>query len=152
MAAVSTDGRETAALLGRADALAQLEALAAGARSRQGGAITVLGAQGVGKTALLRATSPTGVLAIDVTAAESEIALRGRCCRVARAAARLGDGTHGKRAPGSTPRARALVKDASGLAGASSVVEALSADPMARQAAASKPAGDLGALHRWLGT
>ena len=75
MAAVSTDGREAAALLGRADALAQLEALVAGARSRQGGAITVLGAQGVGKTALLRATSSTGVRAIDVTAAESEIAL-----------------------------------------------------------------------------
>ena len=75
MAAVYTDGREAAALLGRADALAQLEALVAGAHSRQGGAITVLGAQGVGKTALLRATSSTGVRAIDVTAAESEIAL-----------------------------------------------------------------------------
>ena len=34
-----------------------------------------MGAQGVGKTALLRAAGPTGVRAIDVTGAESEIAL-----------------------------------------------------------------------------
>ena len=69
---VATD---TAALLGRIDDLARLDALAAGARSHRGGAIAIVGAPGVGKTALLRAVAPAGVRAIDVTAAESEVAL-----------------------------------------------------------------------------
>ncbi len=57
-------------LLGRTGDLARLEELAA-----RGGAIAVVGAPGVGKTALLRAVAPAGVRAIDVTAAESEIDL-----------------------------------------------------------------------------
>ncbi len=40
-----------------------------------GRAITIVGAPGVGKTALLRAVAPAGVRAIDVTAAESEVDL-----------------------------------------------------------------------------
>jgi len=43
--------------------------LTAGASSRRGAAITIVGAPGVGKTALLRAVAPAGVRAIDVTAA-----------------------------------------------------------------------------------
>ena len=75
MATVATNDREAVALLGRTDDLARLDALAAGARSRRGAAITIVGAPGVGKTALLRAVGPAGVRAIDVTAAESEVAL-----------------------------------------------------------------------------
>jgi len=75
MAAVATDHRDAVALLGRAGDLARLNELAAGACSRRGAAITVLGAPGVGKTALLRAAGATGVRAIDLTAAESEVAL-----------------------------------------------------------------------------
>ncbi|HWM11487.1 MAG TPA: ATP-binding protein, partial [Solirubrobacteraceae bacterium] len=72
---MATNDREAVALLGRTDDLARLDALAAGARSRRGAAITIVGAPGVGKTALLRAVGPAGVRAIDVTAAESEVAL-----------------------------------------------------------------------------
>jgi DNA-binding CsgD family transcriptional regulator/tetratricopeptide (TPR) repeat protein len=72
---VGSDDTQGVALLGRADDLARLDELAAGARSRRGGAITIVGAPGVGKTALLRAVVPAGVRAIDVTAAESEVAL-----------------------------------------------------------------------------
>jgi DNA-binding CsgD family transcriptional regulator/tetratricopeptide (TPR) repeat protein len=72
---VATDHRDAVALLGRADDLARLDEIAAGARSRRGSAITVLGAPGVGKTALLRAVGATGVRTIDLTAAESEVAL-----------------------------------------------------------------------------
>jgi DNA-binding NarL/FixJ family response regulator len=75
MGVVVTDQRQGAALLGRTDDLARLDTLAAGASSRSGGAISIVGAPGVGKTALLRAVEPTGVRAIDVTAAESELAL-----------------------------------------------------------------------------
>src|SRR5918997_2537 len=63
------------ALLGRAEDLARLGELAEGAASRRGGAIAIVGAPGVGKTALLRAVAPAAVRAIDVTAAESEVAL-----------------------------------------------------------------------------
>ncbi len=62
-------------LLGRADEVARLRELAAGAGSRRGAAIAIVGAPGVGKTALLRSVSPAGVRAIDVTAAESEVTL-----------------------------------------------------------------------------
>jgi DNA-binding CsgD family transcriptional regulator len=72
---VATDDTPAVGLLGRADELARLHALAAGARSRHGAAITIVGAPGVGKTALLHAVAPAGVRAIDVTAAESEVAL-----------------------------------------------------------------------------
>jgi len=72
---VATDHRQGAALLGRADDLARLDELAAAARLQRGAAITIVGAPGVGKTALLRSVSPAGVRVIDVTAAESEIAL-----------------------------------------------------------------------------
>ena len=72
---MATDHTQGAALLGRADELARLDELAAGARSRRGAAITIVGAPGVGKTALLHAVAPAGVRAIDVTAAESEVAL-----------------------------------------------------------------------------
>jgi DNA-binding CsgD family transcriptional regulator len=75
MAAVATNHREAVALLGRTDDLARLDELAAGARSRRGAAITIVGAPGVGKTALLRAVGAAGVRAIDVTAAETEVAL-----------------------------------------------------------------------------
>jgi DNA-binding CsgD family transcriptional regulator len=76
MAAVgATNDREAVALFGRADDLARLDELAAGARSQRGAAITIVGAPGVGKTALLRAVDPAGARAIDVTAAESEVAL-----------------------------------------------------------------------------
>ena len=67
--------RQGAELLGRTDELARLDELAAGARSQRGAAITIVGAPGVGKTALLRAVAPAGVRAIDVIAAESEVAL-----------------------------------------------------------------------------
>jgi predicted ATPase len=50
---VASDDTEAAGLLGRSDDLARLDALAAGARSRRGAAITIVGAPGVGKTALL---------------------------------------------------------------------------------------------------
>jgi DNA-binding CsgD family transcriptional regulator/tetratricopeptide (TPR) repeat protein len=63
------------ALLGRAGDLARLDELAAGARARQGAAITLVGAPGVGKTALLHAAGAEGMRAIDVTAAENEVAL-----------------------------------------------------------------------------
>jgi DNA-binding CsgD family transcriptional regulator len=72
---VATDDTQGGALLGRADDLARLEELAAGARSRRGAAIAIAGAPGVGKTALLRAVAPAGLRVIDVTAAESEVAL-----------------------------------------------------------------------------
>ena len=75
MAVVATDHRQGAALLGRRDDLARLDELAAGARAQRGGAITIVGAPGVGKTALLSAVRPAGVRVIDVTAAESEVAL-----------------------------------------------------------------------------
>jgi DNA-binding CsgD family transcriptional regulator/tetratricopeptide (TPR) repeat protein len=75
MAAVATDHRQGAALLGRKDDLARLDELAAGARAQRGGAITIVGVPGVGKTALLSAVRPAGVRVIDVTAAESEVAL-----------------------------------------------------------------------------
>jgi DNA-binding CsgD family transcriptional regulator/tetratricopeptide (TPR) repeat protein len=75
MAAVATNHREAVALLGRADDLARLDELAAGVRSGRGAAITIVGAPGVGKTALLRAVGPTGVSVIDVAGAESEVAL-----------------------------------------------------------------------------
>ena len=75
MAAVATNDGQAVALLGRSDHLARLDELATGARSQQGAAITILGAPGVGKTALLHAVGPAGVRAIDVTAAESEVAL-----------------------------------------------------------------------------
>jgi hypothetical protein len=75
MGGVATDHRQGAALLGRTDDLARLDELAEGARSRRGGAISIVGPPGVGKTALLRAVGPTGVRAIDVTAAETELAL-----------------------------------------------------------------------------
>src|SRR4051794_11275289 len=73
--AVATDDTQGVALLGRTDDVARLHELAAGARSGRGAAITIVGAPGVGKTALLRAVVPAGVRAIDVTAAESEVAL-----------------------------------------------------------------------------
>jgi DNA-binding CsgD family transcriptional regulator/tetratricopeptide (TPR) repeat protein len=69
------DDRQGAALLGRADALARLEELAAGARSRRGAAVTLVGDPGVGKTALLQAIRPSGVRAIDATGAQNEVAL-----------------------------------------------------------------------------
>jgi DNA-binding NarL/FixJ family response regulator len=72
---VVTEQRQGAALLGRTDDLARLDDLAAGARSGRGAAITIVGPPGVGKTALLRAIGPAGVRALDVTAAESEVAL-----------------------------------------------------------------------------
>ena len=72
---MATDHRQGAALLGRTDDLARLDELAAGARAQRGAAITIVGAPGVGKTALLHAVHPGGVRAIDVTAAESEVAL-----------------------------------------------------------------------------
>src|ERR687892_1877849 len=72
---MATGGSQAGALLGRADELARLGELADGARSRRGGAITLAGAPGVGKTALLHAVSPAGVRVLDVTAAESEAAL-----------------------------------------------------------------------------
>jgi DNA-binding CsgD family transcriptional regulator len=72
---VATGDTPAVGLLGRADDLAQLHALAAGARSRLGGAITLVGTPGVGKTALLHAVAVEGVRAIDVTAAQSEVAL-----------------------------------------------------------------------------
>ncbi|HTE64270.1 MAG TPA: AAA family ATPase [Solirubrobacteraceae bacterium] len=72
---MATDETRAGALLGRTDDLTRLDGLAAGARSRRGAAIAIVGAPGVGKTALLRAVSPTRVRAIDVTAAESEVAL-----------------------------------------------------------------------------
>ena len=72
---MATDHRQGAALLGRADDLALLDELAAGARERRGAAITIVGAPGVGKTALLHAVHPAGVRVIDVTGAESEVAL-----------------------------------------------------------------------------
>ena len=75
MAAVATKHTEAGVLLGRTDDLARLDELAAGARTRRGAAITIVGAPGVGKTALLQAVGPIGVRAIDVTAAESEVAL-----------------------------------------------------------------------------
>jgi DNA-binding CsgD family transcriptional regulator/tetratricopeptide (TPR) repeat protein len=75
MAGVATNHREAVALLGRTDDLARLDELAAGAGSRRGAAITIVGAPGVGKTALLHAVGPAGIRAIDVTAAESEVAL-----------------------------------------------------------------------------
>jgi DNA-binding CsgD family transcriptional regulator/tetratricopeptide (TPR) repeat protein len=75
MGVVVTDDTQAGALLGRADELARLDAIAAGARSRRGAAITIVGAPGVGKTALLHAVSVTGVRTIDVTAAESEVTL-----------------------------------------------------------------------------
>ena len=53
-------------LLGRADEIARLHELAAA---------TIVGAPGVGKTALLRAVAPAGVRTIDVTAAETEVTL-----------------------------------------------------------------------------
>ena len=59
-------------LLGRIDDLARLDEVAL---SPSGAAIAIVGAPGVGKTALLRAVVPAGVRTIDVTAAESEIAL-----------------------------------------------------------------------------
>jgi DNA-binding CsgD family transcriptional regulator/tetratricopeptide (TPR) repeat protein len=62
-------------LLGRTHEEAQLHELAAGSRARRGAAITIVGAPGVGKTALLQAVAPAGVRALDVTAAESEVAL-----------------------------------------------------------------------------
>lgn len=75
MRVVGTCHVDAAALLGRADALARLEEVAAEARSRRGAAIAIAGAPGVGKTALLRAVAPAGVRAIDVTAAENEASL-----------------------------------------------------------------------------
>ncbi len=72
---MATDHRQGAALLGRADALERLDELASAARSRRGGAITIVGPPGVGKTALMRSAGSAGVRAIDVTAAESEVAL-----------------------------------------------------------------------------
>jgi DNA-binding CsgD family transcriptional regulator/tetratricopeptide (TPR) repeat protein len=72
---VLTNDTQAGALLGRTDDLARLEELAAGARSRRGAAIAIAGAPGVGKTALLRAVAPAGLRVIDVTAAESEVAL-----------------------------------------------------------------------------
>ena len=75
MVSVRTDDTEAVALLGRAADLARLDGLAEGARLRRGAAITIVGAPGVGKTALLHAVAPDGVRAIDVTGAESEIAL-----------------------------------------------------------------------------
>jgi DNA-binding CsgD family transcriptional regulator len=72
MAAVGTDHTDAVALLGRTGDLARLDELAAGARSRRGAAITIVGAPGVGKTALLRAVGPAGVRSIDLTAAETE--------------------------------------------------------------------------------
>jgi DNA-binding CsgD family transcriptional regulator len=66
---------ETVALLGRSGDLARLDEIAAGARSRRGSAIALVGAPGVGKTALLRAAGARGVRAIDVSGAESEIDL-----------------------------------------------------------------------------
>jgi DNA-binding CsgD family transcriptional regulator/tetratricopeptide (TPR) repeat protein len=67
---VATDDRQAGVLLGRADELARLDELAT-----RGGAIAIVGSPGVGKTALLRAVAPAGVRVIDVTAAESEVAL-----------------------------------------------------------------------------
>jgi DNA-binding CsgD family transcriptional regulator/tetratricopeptide (TPR) repeat protein len=72
---LATDDTPAVGLLGRADDLARLHALADGARSGHGAAITIVGAPGVGKTALLQAVAPAGVRAIDVTAAESEVAV-----------------------------------------------------------------------------
>ena len=72
---MATDDTQAGALLGRSDDQARLLELAAGARSRRGAAITIVGAPGVGKTALLRAVAPAGVRAIDVTAAHSEVTL-----------------------------------------------------------------------------
>ena len=72
---MATDETQAGALLGRTDEVARLHELAAGARSRRGAAITIVGAPGVGKTALLRAVAPADVRAIDVTAAESEVTL-----------------------------------------------------------------------------
>jgi len=70
---VGADDTQAGALLGRGDELARLHEIAAAARSRRGGAITLVGAPGVGKTALLSAVAPTGIRAIDLTAAESEV-------------------------------------------------------------------------------
>jgi DNA-binding NarL/FixJ family response regulator len=72
---VDTEQTRAVALLGRTDDLTRLRELAAGAGSRHGAAITVVGAPGVGKTALLHAVSAAGVRALDVTGAESEVAL-----------------------------------------------------------------------------
>ena len=70
-----TGDTQAGALLGRTDDLARLDELAAGVRSGRGAAITIVGAPGVGKTALLHAVAPAGVRAVDVTAAESEVTL-----------------------------------------------------------------------------
>ena len=72
---MAVDHTDAVALLGRTDDLARLDELATGARSRRGAAITIVGAPGGGKTALLRAVVPAGMRAIDVTAAESEVDL-----------------------------------------------------------------------------
>lgn len=72
---MGTDDTRAVALLGRSGELARLHELAAGAGSSRGAAITIVGAPGVGKTALLRAVAPAGVRVVDVTAAESEVAL-----------------------------------------------------------------------------
>jgi DNA-binding CsgD family transcriptional regulator len=72
---VAGDGNLAAGLLGRAEELARLQALVDGAHSRRGGALVVAGAPGVGKTALLHAVDLAGVRVLDVTAAQSEVAL-----------------------------------------------------------------------------
>ena len=72
---MATDDTRAVGLLGRTEDLARLHELAAGACSRCGAAIAIVGAPGVGKTALLRAVAPAGVRVVDVTAAESEVAL-----------------------------------------------------------------------------
>jgi DNA-binding CsgD family transcriptional regulator/tetratricopeptide (TPR) repeat protein len=75
MSPVATVESGQGALLGRAEDLARLDELAEGAESRRGGAIAIVGAPGVGKTALLHAVAPASVRAIDVTTAESEVTL-----------------------------------------------------------------------------
>jgi DNA-binding CsgD family transcriptional regulator/tetratricopeptide (TPR) repeat protein len=75
MSPVSAGGAETYALLGRGDELALLNEVTNAARSRRGGALMIAGTPGVGKTALLRAVDSSGLRALDVTAAETEIDL-----------------------------------------------------------------------------
>ncbi len=72
---MATTQRDAISLLGRTEELARLDEIAAAAHSRRGAAIAVVGAPGVGKTALLRAVDPAGVRTIDATAAESDVAL-----------------------------------------------------------------------------
>jgi hypothetical protein len=75
MSPVCAGGAETYALLGRGDELALLNEVTNAARSRRGGALMIAGTPGVGKTALLRAVDSSGLRALDVTAAETEIDL-----------------------------------------------------------------------------